>query len=109
MRQKVQSILAIMLGTILLAAGSVFAQRQMEDLGRGMVAIHQGEGKVYIGWRMLGTDPEDIAFNLYRATGGGSAVKLNGAPITQSTNWVDNGVTLSQSNSYFVRLLFMMG
>jgi rhamnogalacturonan endolyase len=103
MKQKIQSILAIMLGTIFLSAGSILAQRQRENLGRGMVAIHQGDGMVYVGWRMLGTDPVDIAFNLYRSTGGGTAVKLNDQFITQSTNWVDDGINLSQTNSYFVR------
>ncbi|MHC4597041.1 MAG: rhamnogalacturonan endolyase family protein, partial [Planctomycetota bacterium] len=26
----------------------------MEKLDRGVVAIHQGGGRVYVGWRMLG-------------------------------------------------------
>lgn len=79
----------------------------MENLGRGIVAVNRGVGrggnKVYVGWRMLGTDPEDIAFNIYRSTGGGAPVKLNDWPITQSTNYIDSGANLSQSNSYFVR------
>ena len=75
----------------------------MEKLDRGLVAINQGSGTVYVGWRMLGTDPDDIAFNLYRSSDGRIAVKLNSQPITESTNWLDNGVNLSQSNSYFVR------
>jgi len=45
--------------------------RHMEHLGRGVVAIHQGDGKVYVGWRLLGTDPDEIAFNLYRTAGDG--------------------------------------
>ncbi len=52
---------------------------------------------------MLGTDPEDIAFDLYRATGDGQPVKLNKKPIENSTNFVDIGVNLRQSNSWFVR------
>ena len=96
-------MIALTVTVILFFAGSVQAQRQMEKLGRGMVAINQGGGKVYIGWRMLGTDPDGIAFNLYRTTGNGQAVKLNDQPITQSTNYVDTGVDLSRSNSYFVR------
>ena len=79
------------------------AGRYMEKLGRGLVAINQGRGKVYIGWRMLGTDPDDVAFNLYRSTTCGEPVRLNNQPITQSTNWVDTGVDLIQTNSYFVR------
>jgi len=61
------------------------AQRQMEKLGRGVVAINQDGGKVYIGWRMLGTDGEDIAFNVYR-----NNTRVNSQPITESTNLVDN-------------------
>jgi rhamnogalacturonan endolyase len=77
--------------------------RFMENLGRGLVAINQGNGKVYVGWRLLGTDPNEIAFNLYRSTGSGAAIKLNDQSITQSTNFIDTDVDLSQPNSYFVR------
>ena len=77
----------------------------MENLGRGVVAINQGGGKVYVGWRMLGTDPEDIAFNLYCLRGEADPVILNYRPFTQCTNYIDNGVDLSQSNSYFVKPL----
>jgi rhamnogalacturonan endolyase len=101
--QETKVTVAIVLGTIFLFTGSIHAQRFMENLGRGVVAIPTGSSQVYVGWRLLGTDPNDIAFNLYRSTGGGAAVKLNSEPITQSTNWVDSGVSTSQSNSYFVR------
>ena len=96
-------MVVITIGMIFLFVTTAGAQRYMEKLGRGVVAIHQGGGRVYVGWRMLGTDPETIAFNLYRSTGGGTPVKLNGQPITQSTNYVDNAVDLSRTNSYFVR------
>jgi rhamnogalacturonan endolyase len=79
------------------------AQRYMEKLDRGVVAINQGDGKVYVGWRMLGTDPNDIAFHLYCSTDCGDPIKLNSQPIIQSTNFVDTGVDLKHSNSYFVR------
>ncbi|HYJ89034.1 MAG TPA: hypothetical protein VEW46_23410, partial [Pyrinomonadaceae bacterium] len=46
-------------------------RRQLERLGRGLVAVHFETGKVFVGWRMLGTDPGNIAFNVYRATNGG--------------------------------------
>lgn len=84
-------------------ADSKSAQRQMERLGRGVVAVNQGDRKVYVGWRMLGTDPDDIAFNVYRTTGTRRSAKLNDQPITQSTDYVDHGVDLSQPNSYFVK------
>ena len=34
-----------------------------------MVVVRTASTQVYVGWRLLGTDPENIAFNLYRATG----------------------------------------
>lgn len=98
-----KTTVALIITAVLFFARPAQAHRQMENLGRGVVAINQGEGKVYVGWRMLGTDPDDIAFNLYRTTGDGPPAKLNDQPITQSTNYVDSGVDLSQSNSYFVR------
>ena len=76
---------AIMIGTMLLLVGGAGAQRQMEKLGRGVVAIEQDDGKVYVGWRMLGTDPDDIAFNVYR-----NNTRVNNQPITESTNLVDS-------------------
>ncbi len=79
------------------------AQRVMENLSRGLVAMNQGDGNVYIGWRLLGTEPADIGFNLYRTTGSGKAVKLTKQPLTQSTNFVDKGVDLTQTNQYMVR------
>ena len=75
----------------------------MENLDRGIVAINQGGGQVYVGWRLLGIDPSGIAFNLYRSTGGGAAVKLNSTPITQTTDYVNTGVNTALSNSYYVR------
>ncbi|MCI0462893.1 MAG: rhamnogalacturonan lyase [Gemmataceae bacterium] len=75
----------------------------MEHLGHGVVALHQGGGKVFISWRLLGTDPENIAFNLYRVTGDGPPVKLTREPLRTSTNYVDPGVDLSQPNAWFVR------
>jgi rhamnogalacturonan endolyase len=75
----------------------------MESLGRGVVAVKQADGRVFVGWRMLGTDAETIAFNLYRSTGGGKPVKLNSEPIADVTYYVDAGADSSRSNAYFVR------
>ena len=45
------------------------------------------DNSVYVGWRLLGTDPAGLAFNLYRATGGRSA----GAPQRRAAQ-VDHGL-----------------
>jgi rhamnogalacturonan endolyase len=58
-------------------------KRPMEFLNRALVALEQKEG-VFLSWRMLGTDPPDIGFNLYR-----NGVKITPLPVTSSTNFVD--------------------
>jgi rhamnogalacturonan endolyase len=79
------------------------AKRQMEHLGRGVVAINQGDGRVFVSWRMFGTDPDSIAFNLYRITGSNAPAKINPAPITRCTCYQDTNAALNQATSYFVR------
>ncbi|HYO09270.1 MAG TPA: SdrD B-like domain-containing protein [Tepidisphaeraceae bacterium] len=82
-------------------------RRQVELLNRGTVAVRtsgSSTGSIYVGWRMLGTDPADVGFNLYCSTNGAAPVILNGAtPITGSTNYVHANQTYSQSHAYFVR------
>lgn len=75
----------------------------MENLGRGVVAMRTSDTQVYVGWRLLGTDPSDIAFNLYRSTGGGDPVLLNATPLTTTTDFVDTPSSLTDTNAYFVR------
>jgi hypothetical protein len=77
--------------------------RQMEYLTRGVVASKTNTASAYISWRLLGNDPSNIAFNLYRSANGAAAVKLNGSPITATTSFSDNSLNGSVSNRYFVR------
>lgn len=63
--------------------------RQMERLDRGVIAVRSGSSN-YIGWRLFGDDPQDIAFNVYRGS-----TKVNSTPITDSTNFVDTGGGIS--------------
>ena len=79
------------------------AQRQLESLGRGVVAMRTGTTAAYVGWRLLGDDRVDVAFNLYRSSGGGAPVKLNSAPLTATTDFQDNSANFSSSVSYHVR------
>lgn len=73
----------------LLAPPSAPAQRQMEFLDRDMVAVPQDDGRVLLSWRLLGTDPAEIGFNLYRFEGENQPVKLNNTPIVEATCFVD--------------------
>ena len=86
-----------------LVASPAFAERQMESLGRGVVAIPKDDGEVFVGWRLLGNDPDDIAFNVYRSSGSEAPAKLNAEPLREATNFVDSGVHSQEAISYFVR------
>jgi len=79
------------------------AQRPMEQIDRGVVAVHQGEGNVFLGWRLLATDPKDATFNVYRASGAGAATKLNDQPLTGPTHFTDAKADLAQPSAYTVR------
>ncbi|NUR51697.1 MAG: carbohydrate-binding protein [Hamadaea sp.] len=56
--------------------------RQMEKLNRGVTSVHSGSGNL-VSWRLLGTDPSSVTFNLYR----GSTRVFSGA----LTNYLDAG------------------
>ncbi|EPS37245.1 hypothetical protein H072_9100 [Dactylellina haptotyla CBS 200.50] len=88
---------------LLLLFTYVSAQRPMERLGRGVVAVRQNSVSVLISWRLLGLDPSGISFNVYRASGSSAAVKLTPTPLTKGTNYVDSTATLTVANTYHVR------
>jgi rhamnogalacturonan endolyase len=92
-----------LLAAAMLTPVATFAQFQMERLSRGVVAVRTSSSQVYVGWRLFGTDPAGVSFNLYRSSNGGTAQLLNGSPLTASTNFVDTSAPTSQSNAYFVR------
>lgn len=75
----------------------------MEKLGRGLVAIHEGGGRVFLSWRWLPADTADTAFDVYRSTGDAAPVKLNPAPLANATCFTDTNVSLAQKTSYSVR------
>ena len=77
--------------------------RQMETLGRGVIAIKSEPQKIVVSWRVLGADPEALAFNLYRSADGAVPEKLNPAPLTGSTHFTDTTFNASAANTYSVR------
>ena len=105
MKKKIAAFAICLLLLMMFSSVEIFAQRQMEKLGRGVVAVRQGADSVFISWRILGTEPDDIAFNLYRKTDHAQAIKLNQTPVTKGTNFTDVGANLNLDNRYFVRSL----
>ncbi|HEX4814604.1 MAG TPA: rhamnogalacturonan lyase [Nonomuraea sp.] len=76
------------------AAQAAPPTKQMEDLDRGLISVRSGSGNL-VSWRLLGTDPDGVSFNLYR----GSTRIATG--LTTSTNHLDNGAPADAS--YTVR------
>lgn len=58
------------------------AQRVMDKIDRGLVAVKTSEG-VYCSWRIFGEEYYDVSYNLYR-----NGTKVNDKPLTVS-NFVD--------------------
>ncbi|OCB70996.1 rhamnogalacturonan endolyase [Flavobacterium glycines] len=92
----------LILLTFQLSGSLLFAQRQMESLDRGLIAVKE-KGHFYISWRVLGTDADNLAFNLYRKSGNNKAVLVNDKPITGATNLIDEKANPSEENTWFVK------
>ena len=79
------------------------APRQMESLGRGVIALKSEDHKIVVSWRLLGTEPTDLAFNLYRSADGAAPEKLNPVPLTGATFFTDTTFDSAKANTYSVR------
>lgn len=67
------------------AAGAISVQ------DRAATAFVEREaGRVYLGWRLLGSDEEDVTFDVYRCKGKEAANKVNVRPLTRGTNIIDS-------------------
>jgi rhamnogalacturonan endolyase len=78
--QKTALLLLLLLGFSI----QTHAQRTVENLNRGLIAVRQNANQVYVGWRMLGTDPTETNYNLYF-----NGEKVAGSPFT-TTNYTHN-------------------
>jgi rhamnogalacturonan endolyase len=79
------------------------AQRQMEFLGRGLVALRTSDDSVFVQWRLVATDTPDITFNLYRVIDDDEPVRVNSEPIVGPTHFVDSRADASNENAWFLR------
>lgn len=56
---------------------------------RYLLALPRGEGKVFLAWRLLGSDRPDMAFHVARRADGGDWQQLTAEAVTNSTNYLD--------------------
>jgi rhamnogalacturonan endolyase len=103
-RSIIRSAAAVLITTIFHAnvAGAEVAGL-VERLDRGVVAVQQGDGSVYVTWRVLGYDAPGVAFNVYRQVSGGPAVLVNATPVTGATWLVDKEFAAAKGGTYTVR------
>ena len=97
------SLLFLLLTVSATAFAKKLPARYMENLDRGVVAVNKGDGSVFVGWRLLGTDPKNLAFDIYRSTDGGEPVKLNNRPLDGPTDFIDNTADLTKTNTWYVK------
>jgi rhamnogalacturonan endolyase len=57
---------------------------EVEELTRGVTVVPSSSGRL-VSWRLLGTDPSNVAFNVYR-----DGTKLNANPLTGSRAWTSS-------------------
>lgn len=75
---------------LLMLAGQGLSQRVMDKLDRGVVAVKADNG-VFVSWRVLGHEADNVKFNLYR-----DGAKLNDTPLSVS-NFSDASGTTGSS------------
>ncbi|NLT55354.1 MAG: rhamnogalacturonan lyase [Actinomycetales bacterium] len=78
----------VVAGVVTAGGAQAASARQAERLDRGVVSVRSGSANL-VSWRLLGTDPQDVAFNVYR---GGS--RVNSSPVTGATNYLDSGAAV---------------
>ncbi|MGI9176282.1 MAG: rhamnogalacturonan lyase [Pirellulales bacterium] len=95
--------LLLLMSAFLLTSATVQAARQMENLARGIVALPRPGGGMFVSWRLFGTDPDGVAFNVYRRAAEGKPVKINAVPLDGATCVVDEAAGPTPPLLYHVR------
>ncbi len=73
-------------------------QLQKEPLNRGVVALSDNDGHVYISWRTLPTDPAGLPFDIYR-----NGQRLNSKPLTTGGTFFIDEHPLDTDATYEVK------
>lgn len=90
---KIERFLLVALVLLFVTGLESLAQRQIENLDRGVVAMRRSSSSVMVGWRWLGTEGDDVLYNVYRGE-----TKLNDTPLNV-TNYID---VVSSNEDYSV-------
>ena len=89
---KMRKIYFLTVVMLLMNMSIVVAQRHMENLDRGLVAVKVNTG-VFVSWRTQGYEWYDVTYNLYR-----DGSKINSEPLEVS-NYQDDAGTINSEYS----------
>lgn len=69
---------------------------------RGTLNHTSGYSHALVSWRLLPTDPDNVAFDIYKSEDNGQETKLNELPITNATCWADKSINVRTTSIYRV-------
>lgn len=69
---------------------------------RGTLNHTSGYSHALVSWRLLPTDPTNIAFDIYKSEDNGQETKLNETPVANSTCWADKTINARTTSVYRV-------
>lgn len=88
----------------LILFSSLSAQRKVDVMDRGIIAMPRSSSQIYVSWRHFATDPDEIAYNLYYKTSeAGALTKANPNLINNSTNFTVGLNTASADYTFVVK------
>ncbi|MHC4679215.1 MAG: rhamnogalacturonan lyase family protein [Planctomycetota bacterium] len=96
-----QSLFALLVG-FTVVFGFAAGLSGAEKLDRGLIALEREDGSVFLSWRLLDEDSDDIAFQIRRRVAGssGDAVVLTRGEPCRATNFIDETARRGKSYSY---------
>ena len=102
------SLVCLGLISLLTISTETFAQRQVMDLGRGVVAVYR-DSKVTVDWRRLVQDQENATYNVYvDRSGGSNFTKVNASPLSV-TNYQTTESVIPSGSSISVTVVDSLG
>ncbi len=75
-----------------------YAILSTEKLDRGVVAVRQPDGKVFVSWRILRDDLKGESFDVYR-----NGIKLNKTPLTDGGSFFIDESPLAEDATYEIK------
>ncbi|MHC4752643.1 MAG: rhamnogalacturonan lyase family protein, partial [Planctomycetota bacterium] len=101
-------LFAEIIGLILLFVWAVPVSG-IEHLDRGLVALEREDGSVFLSWRLLDTDPENITFEIRQGGLESPKTRLTNGKSYRATNFVDKTPEKDTSKKIHVYELFAYG